>query len=405
MAAEHYKTFLGLGTAAGLTGSELTTWVKEQVDDLAKREKEERLEQRKYEAEQRKYEEERRVYEAEQRQYEEEREERRRQHELACKETELALKEKELELERAKMENAEAMASHQASSPTPAASNAPISSINSLVPKWTEDEPEAWLEEIEALFDNYSTTETERALILAKHMEGKAKAALRSLEKSQRGNMAEVRRVITKAYEITPEKWRQRFRGLAKEVGWSWTEWACHKTQSGTRWFDSLACTTFEDLFNRTMLEDLFQCVPGPLAVYLNDKQPSTLMEACRMADSWKPSISRIAPLRSESSLRPTSRTPLARRMDCLARPCATIARRGAMLKLSADTNSALISSLTLPARTPLPIHPLSPLLQQLLQATEPIQKARANPVGLLATTMLDLRPVHIMSPPPNLST
>ncbi|XP_066950826.1 protein enabled homolog [Macrobrachium rosenbergii] len=92
MAAETYKAFLDLRMAACLTGSELTTWVKEQVDDLAKREKEERLErrnyeteQRKYEAEQRKYKEEQRAYEAEQRQLEEDREERRRQHELACK--------------------------------------------------------------------------------------------------------------------------------------------------------------------------------------------------------------------------------------------------------------------------------------------------------------------------------
>ncbi|XP_066958898.1 UBX domain-containing protein 1-like [Macrobrachium rosenbergii] len=139
MAAENYKAILDLGTAAGLTGSELTTWVKEQVDDLAKQEKEERLERRNYEAEQRKYEAEQKKYEAgqrrykaEQRQLEEEREERRRQHELA-------FKEKELELERAKRENAEDMARQQASSPTPAAPNAPILSINSLVPKWTED--------------------------------------------------------------------------------------------------------------------------------------------------------------------------------------------------------------------------------------------------------------------------
>ncbi|XP_066975441.1 uncharacterized protein [Macrobrachium rosenbergii] len=40
MAAENYKAFRELGTAAGLTGLDLATWVKEQMDDLAKREKE-----------------------------------------------------------------------------------------------------------------------------------------------------------------------------------------------------------------------------------------------------------------------------------------------------------------------------------------------------------------------------
>ncbi|XP_066950619.1 arginine and glutamate-rich protein 1-B-like [Macrobrachium rosenbergii] len=105
--------------------------------------------------------------------------------EQALQANELALKEKELELERARKESTEALASQQASSPTPAASNAPLSRLNALVPKWTEEKPEAWLEEVEALFDNFNTTEAERALVLTKHLEGKAKAALHPLEQSQ----------------------------------------------------------------------------------------------------------------------------------------------------------------------------------------------------------------------------
>ncbi|XP_064083012.1 ATP-dependent helicase brm-like [Macrobrachium nipponense] len=104
-----------------------------------------------------------------------------------------------------------------ASSPTPTVSSSPIASINALILKWSEDEPEAWLEEVEALFENYPTTEIERAALLAKHLDGKTKTALRSLDQGQRGDLVEVHRVITKAYEITPERWRQRFRGQAKE--------------------------------------------------------------------------------------------------------------------------------------------------------------------------------------------
>ncbi|XP_066988203.1 protein enabled homolog [Macrobrachium rosenbergii] len=70
-------------------------------------------------------EERRRQQEAEQRREEEEREERRRQYELA-------LKDRELELERAKKESAEALAAQQASSPTPSALNAFLSTVNNL---------------------------------------------------------------------------------------------------------------------------------------------------------------------------------------------------------------------------------------------------------------------------------
>ncbi|XP_066964332.1 uncharacterized protein [Macrobrachium rosenbergii] len=168
MATDDYRALMDLEKEAGLMGPELTKWVKEQLDDLTKQEREEREEQRRYEEEQR--------------QLEDTREGRRRQHELA-------LKEEELQLEKARKESAEAMAIQQASNPTCAAPKALISSINSLVPKWTEEEPEAWLEEIELLFENCNTTKTEKALVLTKHMEGKAKAALRSLEKSQSDNM------------------------------------------------------------------------------------------------------------------------------------------------------------------------------------------------------------------------
>ncbi|XP_066968119.1 nucleolar protein 58-like [Macrobrachium rosenbergii] len=51
--------------------------------------------------------------------------------------------------------------------------------------RWTEDEPEQWLEEIEFLFETYDVGPAERASVLTKHLEGKAKAAHRALERYQ----------------------------------------------------------------------------------------------------------------------------------------------------------------------------------------------------------------------------
>ncbi|XP_066958318.1 uncharacterized protein [Macrobrachium rosenbergii] len=256
--------------------------VKEQIAEKRKYEEAQRQHKAERRREDEEREERRRQQEAEQWREEEEREEWRRQHELA-------FKDRELELERAKKESAEALAAQQASSPTPSALNTSLSTVSNLAGKWTEDEPEQWLEEIEFLFETYDVSLAERAFLLfTKHLDRKAKAAHRALERDQRGDMAAIREAIAKAYEITPERWRQQFRGMAKNVGWSWTEWACHKTQAGTHWFESMRCGTFEDLFNQTMLEDLFQCAPGPLAVCLSDKQPATLKEACCLADAWE---------------------------------------------------------------------------------------------------------------------
>lgn len=83
MGTKRYQAFMNLGKEVGLTRKDLADWIKEELDDLAKKEREERTEWRKYAEEQRQY--------------------------------ELALKEKELE--KVQKESAEALATQQP--PTP----------------------------------------------------------------------------------------------------------------------------------------------------------------------------------------------------------------------------------------------------------------------------------------------
>lgn len=56
MGTKRYQAFMNLGKEVGLTGKDLADWIKEELDDLAKKEREERTEQRKYAEEQRQYE-------------------------------------------------------------------------------------------------------------------------------------------------------------------------------------------------------------------------------------------------------------------------------------------------------------------------------------------------------------
>ncbi|XP_066941082.1 uncharacterized protein [Macrobrachium rosenbergii] len=196
MSTEEHQYFRDIGKEDGLIGQALQKFVREQTAEKRKYEEEQRQEEEEREEQRRQQEAEQRREEEEQeerkRQCESEEEERRRQHELA-------LKDRELELERAKKESAEALAAQQVSSPTPSALNTSLLTVNNLVGKWTEDELEQWLEEIEFLFETYDVSLAERALLLTKHMDGKAKAAHRALERDQRGDMAAIREAIVKA--------------------------------------------------------------------------------------------------------------------------------------------------------------------------------------------------------------
>ncbi|XP_066950701.1 ribonuclease Y-like [Macrobrachium rosenbergii] len=140
MATEHYRTFMDLEKAS-LTGPELSKWVKKQADNLAKQVRNERAEQR--------------WYAEEKRQLEDAREERRRQHELALKENEQALEASEQALK----------ASEQALKASEQALKA-----SELALKERELE-------LEKARKESAEARTEGALVLAKHMKGKAQAA------------------------------------------------------------------------------------------------------------------------------------------------------------------------------------------------------------------------------------
>ncbi|XP_066964195.1 troponin I-like [Macrobrachium rosenbergii] len=160
---------MDIGKEDGLVGQALQKFVREQI------------------AEKRKYEEAQQQHEAERRREEEEREERRRRRKSEEEDSKKLSREEKKKKEKSGGD------------------------INNLVGKWPEDEPEQWLEEIEFLFETYDVSPAERALLLTKHLDGKAKVAHQALERDQLGDMAAVREAIAKACEITPERWRQRF--------------------------------------------------------------------------------------------------------------------------------------------------------------------------------------------------
>lgn len=70
------------------------------------------------------------------------------------------------------------------------------------------------------------------------------------------GNLEVVRKIVAIAYEITQEPCRQRWRGLQKEIGQTWSDWSYKKNQALQRWIDAVVCQEVEDILNRMQLEN-----------------------------------------------------------------------------------------------------------------------------------------------------
>ncbi|XP_066972396.1 uncharacterized protein [Macrobrachium rosenbergii] len=263
---EDFKFYMSAGKDMGLSGQDLRAWVQERVDD-AKAERAREREEREREREERERE----------RIAQEQREERDR---IAQEKRE----EREWEdRERQRAHELQMLERQPATPPPPAAGMSALSQAHSFMPKWTESEPEVWLERAERVLEC-----CDLSLVLTKFLGGKALVAYHALPADDRGNWEAVRQAVTKAYEITPERWRRRWREQPREAGQTWSDWAYHSERALTKWLDSEGATNTAEVLERFKFEHFLRYAPPALATHIVEKAPPTLTECCRIADMWE---------------------------------------------------------------------------------------------------------------------
>ncbi|XP_066958294.1 uncharacterized protein [Macrobrachium rosenbergii] len=157
MATKEYKAFMDLGKEAGLQGATLTKWIKEQIGEQGSMKKNRNSQMKKK----------RRGKGSEKLSRGKKKPKEKTEDRKKPSRGEKKPKEKREE-DRKKPSRGEKK---------PEEKREEDSTINNLVSKWTEDEPEQWLEEIEILFETYDVGPAERALLLTKHLDGKTMAA------------------------------------------------------------------------------------------------------------------------------------------------------------------------------------------------------------------------------------
>ena len=97
-----------------------------------------------------------------------------------------------------------------------------------------------------------------------------------------------VKQAILTAYELVPEAYRQKFRGLRKIEGQTYVEFAHDKEVYFERWCTSRAVQgDFKMLKDLMLVEEFKRCVKDDIKSYLDEKDVSTLHEAAKFADGY----------------------------------------------------------------------------------------------------------------------
>uniref|UniRef100_A0A8C9ZWI8 SCAN box domain-containing protein n=1 Tax=Sander lucioperca TaxID=283035 RepID=A0A8C9ZWI8_SANLU len=215
----------------------------------------------------------------------------RRELELKKLEAETALKMRQLEIQAGL---------GVACNITTAGAHAPSSAVSfdvskyiSLVPVFHESEVEAYFGAFERIAVALQWPKDVWAILLQCKLLGKAQEACSSLSVEDGFTYDKVKSAILQAYELVPEAYRQRFRGLRKTQSQSYVDFAREKGILFDRWCAACKAANLSSLRELMLLEEFKNCVPERTTVYLN--KVSTLQQAATLADEQRLQIFRGA--------------------------------------------------------------------------------------------------------------
>ncbi|XP_071059089.1 uncharacterized protein [Pseudochaenichthys georgianus] len=116
---------------------------------------------------------------------------------------------------------------------------------------------------------------------------GKAQEVYTALSEEVSRDYEQVKAAILRAYELVPEAYRQKFRGLKRQDCQAYVEFAREKEVLFGRWCSSTGTKSLEDLKTLVLMEEFKYRLPYTVATYLNEQKPVKLFDAAVLADEY----------------------------------------------------------------------------------------------------------------------
>ncbi|KAL2103158.1 hypothetical protein ACEWY4_000026 [Coilia grayii] len=156
-----------------------------------------------------------------------------------------------------------------------------------LLPKFDESDVDTFFNLFERVADLYGWPDATRCLMLQCTLSGRAAQAYSALGLPESRTYSCVKKAVLRAYELVPEAYRQKFRGMRKPPNQSYVEFADELSLQFKRWCSSTKVESIEDLSNLVLVEQFKTCLPEDVAVYISEHQVATVSEAAVLADDY----------------------------------------------------------------------------------------------------------------------
>ncbi|CAJ1087102.1 uncharacterized protein LOC117532417 [Xyrichtys novacula] len=156
-----------------------------------------------------------------------------------------------------------------------------------LLPQFNERDPDTFFLMFERVATARNWPDVDRALMLQCVLSGKAQEAYSSLSLEDSSSYSKIKSAVLKAYELVPEAYRQRFRSWEKKNGQTYVEFVRDLSTHFKRWLSALDVSTFDNLCDLMILEQLKNCLPERIAKYITEQKVTTAAAAAVSADEY----------------------------------------------------------------------------------------------------------------------
>ena len=158
-----------------------------------------------------------------------------------------------------------------------------------LVPKFCEQEVDVFFSSFEKVANSLSWPTKYWSLLAQSALTGRAQEVYAALEDEQAADYRVVKERVLLVYELVPESYRQRFRGLQRREGQTQVEFARQKEVAFERWCRAQKVDQdYSKLRQLVLIEEFKNSIAPEVRVHLEDHKVDNLQRAAILADEYE---------------------------------------------------------------------------------------------------------------------
>lgn len=144
-----------------------------------------------------------------------------------------------------------------------------------LMPQFSDGDPDTFITLFEHVAASRRWSDADKILLLPCMLTGKAQMAYFSVCGQENLTYEIVKTTVLKAYQLTGEAYRQKFRQSVKAERLTHVELVDELTSQFRRWCLAENVSTFDQLSQLIFLEQFKNALPARVVTYLNEREPN----------------------------------------------------------------------------------------------------------------------------------